>query len=92
MEASLLQAEEPARRQDLTWLDVGTLDIAICQIARALHQAAESGDVGVVKFLLAHGADGDARASDGKTPKDVAHASVAGLLGDAPPAKKAKKC
>jgi ankyrin repeat protein len=37
-----------------------------------LHGAASRGDVEIAKLLLAHGAERNAKASDGMTPSDVA--------------------
>merc|ERR1712129_68955 len=57
----------------------------------ALHQAAEAGDAGAVKFLLEHGAALDVVTKDGKTPMEVADSKVAGLPTCESPKKKAKK-
>jgi len=42
-----------------------------------LHHAAEHGDLGVIGFLLEHGADIASRTSDGRTPLDVAKSEEA---------------
>ena len=49
----------------------------------ALHQFAQAGNEEAVKFLLKVGANPAAVNKDGKTPRDVAHPSVLGLLPEA---------
>ncbi len=41
----------------------------------ALHEAAQSGNLGLIKLLLANGANIDSRTSDGKTPRTIAQKS-----------------
>ena len=38
----------------------------------ALHEAASKGHLGIVTVLLEHGADAEARAMMGRTPRDLA--------------------
>ena len=47
----------------------------------ALHQFSQAGNEAAVAFLLSLHADKGAKTKDGKTPLDVAHDSVRGLLG-----------
>jgi len=47
------------------------VNVQPCQRWSALHQAAASGDVDIVKFLLDHGALTDVTTKDGDTPADV---------------------
>lgn len=56
----------------------------------ALHQAAEAGNAETIQFLLDHGADIAVQTRDGKTPLDVAHKDVRGLLSAARPHKRQK--
>jgi len=54
-----------------------------CQLAgrwSALHQAAGSGDMETVQFLLDHGASTTVRTRDGLTPAEVAQPNVVDLL------------
>jgi ankyrin repeat protein len=72
----LMTAAKNGRLPVLEWvLSTGTQDIKAKDSGyrgwTALHCAADSGHIDAVEFLLAHGADGDARTADGLSWQDL---------------------
>jgi len=65
---------------DLVKGNIGYVNVQPAGRWSALHQAAEAGHADAVKFLVNSGANLAAKTKDGKTPWDVAKASVKDLL------------
>jgi hypothetical protein len=77
---------DAAKRRDWTTVkslldsDAGYINVQPAGRWTALHQFSQAGNAEAVSYLLSKGADKMAKTKEGKTPLEVAHASIAPLL------------